>query len=100
VISLAGRYGFLAGEVGIRQFLDVGDGKLTTWFQVPAETGRKRPGLAGRVARSKRAISLLLTVVLTAVSGQAWSWPWVLGAEPSLVIGSAGPASWRSAPGQ
>jgi energy-coupling factor transporter ATP-binding protein EcfA2 len=32
----------------------------------------------------------LLTVVLTAASGQTWSWPWVLAAEPALVIGSAG----------
>jgi ABC-2 type transport system permease protein len=32
----------------------------------------------------------LLTVVLTAASGQTWSWPWVLAAEPALVIGAAG----------
>ncbi len=29
-------------------------------------------------------------MVLTAVSGQAWAWPWVLAAEPALVIGCAG----------
>jgi ABC-2 type transport system permease protein len=33
---------------------------------------------------------LLLTVVLTAISGQAWSWPWVLAGEPAMVIGCAG----------
>ncbi|HUN34702.1 MAG TPA: hypothetical protein VMU95_22095 [Trebonia sp.] len=33
---------------------------------------------------------LLVTVVLTAVSGQAWAWPWVLAAEPALVIGGGG----------
>jgi ABC-2 type transport system permease protein len=33
---------------------------------------------------------LLLTVVLTAASGQNWAWPWVLAAEPALVIGCAG----------
>jgi ABC-2 type transport system permease protein len=33
---------------------------------------------------------LALTLVLTAVSGQAWSWPWVLAAEPAMVIGCAG----------
>ncbi|HTU76636.1 MAG TPA: hypothetical protein VMG38_24220 [Trebonia sp.] len=33
---------------------------------------------------------LLLTLVLTAVSGQAWPWPWVLAAEPAMVIGCAG----------
>jgi ABC-2 type transport system permease protein len=35
-------------------------------------------------------VGLLLTVVLTAISGQAWAWPWVLAGEPALVIGSAG----------
>jgi ABC-2 type transport system permease protein len=33
---------------------------------------------------------LLLTVVLTAVSGQTWAWPWVLAGEPAMVIGCAG----------
>jgi ABC-2 type transport system permease protein len=28
--------------------------------------------------------------LLTAASGQTWTWPWVLAAEPALVIGSAG----------
>jgi ABC-2 type transport system permease protein len=33
---------------------------------------------------------LLLTLVLTAVSGQTWAWPWVLAAEPAMIIGCAG----------
>jgi hypothetical protein len=33
---------------------------------------------------------VVLTVVLTAASGQTWSWPWVLAGEPTLVIGAAG----------
>ena len=33
---------------------------------------------------------LLLTVVLTAVSGQTWAWPWVLAGEPAMIIGCAG----------
>jgi ABC-2 type transport system permease protein len=33
---------------------------------------------------------LLLTVVLTAVSGQAWAWPWVLAAELAMIIGCPG----------
>ncbi|WP_425556260.1 hypothetical protein, partial [Kitasatospora nipponensis] len=33
---------------------------------------------------------LLLTVVLTAVSGQGWAWPWALAAEPGLLLGGAG----------
>ena len=35
-------------------------------------------------------VGLLLSVVLTAVSGQTWAWPWVLAAEPAMVIGCAG----------
>ncbi|WP_329579080.1 hypothetical protein OG500_10610 [Kitasatospora sp. NBC_01250] len=34
--------------------------------------------------------ALLLTVVLTAVSGQRWAWPWALAAEPALLLGGAG----------
>ena len=33
---------------------------------------------------------LLLTVVGTAVSGQNWAWPWVLAAEPAMIVGCAG----------
>jgi ABC-2 type transport system permease protein len=33
---------------------------------------------------------LLLTVVLTAVSGQTWAWPWVLAGEPAMIVGCAG----------
>jgi ABC-2 type transport system permease protein len=47
-------------------------GRVWAWFLVTGPAG------------------FLLTVVLTAVSGQTWSWPWVLAAEPALVIGSAG----------
>lgn len=35
-------------------------------------------------------VGMLITVVLTAVSGQHWAWPWVLAGEPAMVIGSAG----------
>ena len=35
-------------------------------------------------------VGLLLTLVLTAASGQTWAWPWVLAAEPAMVIGCAG----------
>ncbi|MCX4750286.1 hypothetical protein OG455_33040 [Kitasatospora sp. NBC_01287] len=35
-------------------------------------------------------VGLLLTVVLTAISGQHWAWPWVLAAEPALVAGATG----------
>ena len=35
-------------------------------------------------------MGLLLTVFLTAVSGQHWAWPWVLAGEPALIAGGAG----------
>lgn len=47
-------------------------GRVWAWFLVTGPAG------------------FLLTVVLTAASGQTWSWPWVLAAEPALVVGSAG----------
>jgi len=47
-------------------------GRVWAWFLVVAPAG------------------LLLTLVLTAASGQTWAWPWVLAAEPPLVIGCAG----------
>jgi ABC-2 type transport system permease protein len=33
---------------------------------------------------------LLLTLALTALSGQMWAWPWVLAGEPALLLGSSG----------
>ncbi|WP_052434328.1 hypothetical protein [Streptacidiphilus melanogenes] len=42
-------------------------------------------------------LSLVLTVVLTAVSGERWAWPWVLAGEPALVGGAAGLTVWISA---
>jgi ABC-2 type transport system permease protein len=47
-------------------------GRVLAWFLVVAPAG------------------LLLTLVLTVVSGQTWAWPWVLAAEPAMVIGCAG----------
>ena len=35
-------------------------------------------------------MALALTVVLTAVSGQSWAWPWVLALTPALLGGAAG----------
>src|SRR5215472_7014737 len=34
--------------------------------------------------------ALVLTIVLTAVSGQSWAWPWVLALTPALLGGAAG----------
>lgn len=41
-------------------------------------------------------IGMLLTLVLTAVSGQTWVWPWVLAGEPALIGGAAGLLIWVS----
>ncbi|SES49395.1 ABC-2 type transport system permease protein [Streptomyces sp. yr375] len=41
-------------------------------------------------------IGLLLTLGLTAVSGQTWAWPWVLGGEPAMIGGAAGLVVWAS----
>jgi len=34
--------------------------------------------------------ALLVTVVLTALTGEAWAWPWALGVVPALLGGAAG----------
>jgi ABC-2 type transport system permease protein len=47
-------------------------GRVWAWFLVVGPAG------------------LLITVVFTAISGQTWSWPWVLAGEPAMIIGSAG----------
>jgi ABC-2 type transport system permease protein len=39
---------------------------------------------------------LASTVVLTAVSGQAWAWPWVLAGVPALLGGAAGLCAYGS----
>jgi ABC-2 type transport system permease protein len=69
-----------------------GDDGTSLWLTLVVP-GAARPDVRGRAWAWFLVVGpagLLLTVVLTAVSGQAWSWPWVLAAEPSLVIGSAG----------
>jgi ABC-2 type transport system permease protein len=56
------------------------------------------PGAAGADVRGRvwawylvvGPAGLLLTLVLTAVSGQAWAWPWVLAGESAMVIGCGG----------
>jgi ABC-2 type transport system permease protein len=35
-------------------------------------------------------VGLFITLLFTAISGQTWSWPWVLAGEPAMVIGCAG----------
>ncbi|MGQ4334134.1 hypothetical protein [Streptomyces hayashii] len=41
-------------------------------------------------------VGLLLTMALTAVSGQTWAWPWVLSGEAALIGGGAGLVVWAS----
>ena len=69
-----------------------GDDGTSLWLTL-VTPGAARPDVRGRVwawVLVTGPAGFLLTVVLTAASGQTWSWPWVLAAEPALVIGSAG----------
>jgi ABC-2 type transport system permease protein len=69
-----------------------GDDGTSLWLTLVVP-GAERPDVRGHVWAWFLVVGpagLLLTVVLTAVSGKAWSWPWVLAGEPALVVGSAG----------
>jgi ABC-2 type transport system permease protein len=69
-----------------------GDDGTSVWLTL-VTPGAIRPDVRGRAWAWFLVVGpagLLLTVVLTAASGQAWAWPWVLAAEPALVIGCAG----------
>jgi ABC-2 type transport system permease protein len=69
-----------------------GDDGTSLWLTLVVP-GAARPDVRGRVWAWFIVVGpagLLLTVVLTAISGQSWSWPWVLAAEPAMVIGCAG----------
>ncbi len=69
-----------------------GDDGTSLWLTLVVP-GAARPDVRGRVWAWFLVVGpagLLLTVVLTAVSGQGWAWPWVLAGEPALVIGCAG----------
>ena len=69
-----------------------GDDGTSLWLTLVVP-GTARADVRGRVWAWLLVVGpagLLLTVVLTAVSGQAWAWPWVLAAQPAMVIGCAG----------
>jgi len=69
-----------------------GDDGSAMWLTLIVPGG-ERPDIRGRQWAWFLVVGpagLLLTVVLTAVSGQTWAWPWVLAGEPALVIGSTG----------
>ena len=69
-----------------------GDDGTSLWLTLVVP-GAERPDVRGRVWAWFLVVGpagLLITIVFTAISGQTWSWPWVLAAEPALVIGSAG----------
>ncbi len=75
-----------------------GDDGSALWLTLVVP-GAERPDLRGRQWAWFLVVGpagLLLTVVLTAVSGQGWAWPWVLGTEPALVLGSVGLLAWIS----
>ena len=69
-----------------------GDDGTSLWLTL-VTPGAAHPDVRGRVWAwflVTGPAGFLLTVVLTAASGQTCSWPWVLAAEPALVIGAAG----------
>jgi ABC-2 type transport system permease protein len=69
-----------------------GDDGTSLWLTLVVP-GAARPDVRGRVWAWFIVVGpagLLLTVVLTAVSGQSWAWPWVLAAEPAMVIACPG----------
>ena len=69
-----------------------GDDGTSLWLTL-VTPGAARPDVRGRLWAwflVTGPAGFLLTVVLTAASGQTWSWPWVLAAQPALVVGSAG----------
>jgi ABC-2 type transport system permease protein len=69
-----------------------GDDGTSLWLTLVVP-GAERPDIRGRVWAWFLVVGpagLLITIVFTAISGQTWSWPWVLAGEPALIIGSAG----------
>jgi ABC-2 type transport system permease protein len=69
-----------------------GDDGTSMWLTLVVP-GAVRADVRGRVWAWLIVVGpagMLLTVVLTAVSGQTWAWPWVLAAEPAMIIGCAG----------
>ena len=69
-----------------------GDDGSSLWLTLVV-SGRERADVRGRQWAwflIVGPVGVLLTVVLTAVSGQTWSWPWVLSGELTLVFGACG----------
>ena len=69
-----------------------GDDGTSLWLTLVVP-GAARADVRGRVLAWFLVVGpagLLLTVVLTAISGQTWAWPWVLSAEPAMVIACPG----------
>ena len=69
-----------------------GDDGTSLWLTLVVP-GAELPDVRGRVWAWFLVVGpagLLITIVFTAISGQTWSWPWVLAGEPALIIGSAG----------
>jgi ABC-2 type transport system permease protein len=69
-----------------------GDDGTSLWLTLVVP-GAVRADVRGRVWAWLLVVGpagLLLTVVLTAMSGQTWAWPWVLAAEPAMIVGCAG----------
>jgi len=69
-----------------------GDDGTSLWLTLVVP-GAVRADVRGRVLAwliVVGPVGMLITLVLTAVSGQTWAWPWMLAAEPAMIIGCAG----------
>src|SRR6202034_2767095 len=65
-----------------------GDDGTSLWLTLIVP-GAERPDVRGRVWAWFLVVGpagLLITIVFTAISGQTWSWPWVLAGEPALIV--------------
>lgn len=68
------------------------------WLTIMTPHGA-RPDVRGRQAAWLLLVApyaVVTTVVLTAIGGQGWAWPWVLAGLPALLGGAAGLAAYGS----
>lgn len=75
-----------------------GNDGTSLWLTIAAP-GSGRPDVRGRQLAWLLLVgpyAVALTLILTALSGQGWTWPWVLGILPALLGGACGLAPLAS----
>jgi ABC-2 type transport system permease protein len=75
-----------------------GNDGTSLWLTI-ATPRSARPDVRGRQVAWLLIVApytIAVTLVLTAISGQDWAWPWVLGGVPALLGGAAGLAAYGS----